>query len=99
MQNNRRKFFGTLLAGSAAANLLADVPEPERVSKMRPQGNEIFFLEYPGILSLKQIENIRAAWKAALGDTAPRVVVLEHGMRVKIASTGMTSEPSEIKEP
>jgi len=84
MQKDRRKFFGTLLAGTASAELLAKIPEPERVARIEtPTPNTAYVLEYEGYLGESGVKHIRAAWEMVFGPSAPKLLVLDGNMRLK----------------
>lgn len=74
----RRGFFASLLAGPAAAKLLADVPEPKTVNTIELSPDWAYALQFDRPLRVEALEHIRSAWKAALGPNAPRLIILDN---------------------
>ena len=81
----RRRFFGTLLAGTAAAEMLADVPEPQKVERIEPSSDSVFVLSYAGMLSQKAVARLKESWEAAFAPgKAPKVIILEDHLKIQM---------------
>ena len=92
---SRRGFFASLLAAGAlsptAAKALGavDMPEPERIERMRPTGKEVFVIEIDRTLSQAEYARLREAWNLVWSDImaggpVPRVLILDSHLRLKV---------------
>lgn len=86
-ETGRRGFFGTLLGGAAASELLANVPEPEKVERIDPPAlgqKTVFVMSVPSYLEQQQYENIKEAWRLAFAPSeAPQLLILEEGLKLQ----------------
>lgn len=87
MQSGRRGFFGTILGGAAAAELLANVPEPSKVERIEPplpSEKSVFVMTFAGYLEAQAYQHIQQVWKMAFApDPAPKLLILEEGMTLQ----------------
>lgn len=94
----RRSFFKSLLAAAgASAATLADVPEPERITRIEPGKNSVYVYESDCVLSNVQFDRIGKVWYEAFGENAPKLIIIGNRDRIK-ALRGDWCETSDGKD-
>jgi ribulose kinase len=97
--DSRRKFLALFGGTAAAASALADVPTIERVQKIpgvagpfNTSADPTFVMEFGQPLCCAALAAVHASWRAAWPvGTAPRLIVLDGGAKLKVLSDQVAS--------